>query len=111
MTVARLPPLSMARAVPWKGVAIVTSVTTLLFGLLLLPACCCVRGPATATATAPPPMHIPPIGEEPLPDFSESHVKAPTETTMQNVWFYYDNVLFLDIHSLRGQMISKPPGL
>lgn len=56
-------------------------------------------------------MHIPPIGEQPLPDFSESHVKAPTETAMQNVWFYYDNVLFLDIHSLRGQMISKPPGL
>ena len=25
-------------------------------------------------------MHIPPVGEVPLPDFSDAHVKAPTET-------------------------------
>ena len=100
----------MRRAVPWKGIAIVATLTTLLLGLLLLPACCCVRGPAAPTTTAPPGMHIPSIGDLPLPDFSESHVKAPTETYMQNVWFYYDNVMFLDIHTMRGQMISQPPG-
>ncbi|HVT03862.1 MAG TPA: hypothetical protein VHL58_10880, partial [Thermoanaerobaculia bacterium] len=100
----------MTRVVPWKAIALVSSATTVLFALLLLPACCFVRRPASLTATALPPMHIPPIGEVPLPDFSEAHVKAPTETTMSNVWFYYDEVMFLDIHSLRGQMISKPPG-
>jgi hypothetical protein len=55
-------------------------------------------------------MHIPPIGELALPDFSYAHVSAPTETSMTNVWFYYDETMFLDIHTMRGQMISKPPG-
>jgi len=81
-----------------------------LLALLLLPACCCVRGPAAPSTSAPPAMHIPPVGELPLPDFSDAHVKAPTETLMANVWFFYDEQMFLDIHSLRGEMISKPPG-
>jgi len=100
----------MPRPIPWKPIAIVTSTTSVLLALLLLPACCCVRGPAAPSTSAPPPMHIPPIGEIPLPDFSDAHAKAPTETSMTNVWFYYDETMFLDIHSLRGQMISKPPG-
>jgi len=100
----------MQRAVPWKPVAIFSTLSAALLALLLLPACCCVRGPAAPTTGAPPAMHIPPAGEVPLPDFSEAHVKAPTETTMANVWFYYDEVMFLDIHTMRGQMISKPPG-
>ena len=100
----------MPRTKSWKVLAIVTSTTTLLLALLLLPACCCVRGPAAPSTNAPPPMQIPPIGELPLPNFSESHVRAPTETLMTNVWFYYDPVLFLDIHTMRGEMISKPPG-
>ena len=96
--------------VPWKPLAIVTTTTTVLFALLLLPACCCVRGPAAPTTTAPPEAQIPPVGEVALPDFSEAHVRAATETQMSNVWFYYDESMFLDIHSMRGQMISKPPG-
>jgi hypothetical protein len=100
----------MPRTTSWKVLAIITSTTTVLLGLLLLPACCCVRGPAAPSTNAPPPMQIPPIGELPLPDFSESHVRAPTETLMTNVWFYYDPVMFLDIHTMRGEMISKPPG-
>ena len=100
----------MARNVPWKPIAIVTSTTTVLLALLLLPACCCVKGPLAPTTTAPLPMHIPPIGELPLPNFSESHVREATQTSMTNVWFYYDEVMFLDIHTMRAEMISKPPG-
>lgn len=55
-------------------------------------------------------MHIPPIGEVPLPDFSEAHVKAPTQAYFRNVWFYLDETMFLDIHELRGEMQSKTPG-
>jgi len=100
----------MPRTVPWKPIALVSSTLSLLLLLLLLPACCCVRGPKSPSTSAPPAPQIAPIGEVPLPDFSEAHVKGPTETSMSNVWFFYDDVLFLDIHSLRGQMISKPPG-
>jgi len=55
-------------------------------------------------------MHIPPIGEQTIPDYREAYLKGPTETQMRNVWFHYDETMFLDIHSLRGEMISKPAG-
>src|SRR5205085_256931 len=103
-------PSSMPRPLPWKWIAIATSTSTALLALLLLPACCCVRGPAAPSTGQPPAIHIAPIGEQTVPDFRETHLKGPTETQMSNVWFHYDETMFLDIRSLRGQMISKPPG-
>src|SRR5947209_5922637 len=42
----------MRRQVPWKPVAIVTSISTVLLSLLLLPACCCVKGPLSPITPA-----------------------------------------------------------
>ncbi|HJW96456.1 MAG TPA: hypothetical protein VJ901_22795 [Thermoanaerobaculia bacterium] len=97
------------RPLPWKPIAIVTSMTTILLSLLLLPACCCVRGPGT-TAQLPPVMHIPPIGTEPIPTPKEAEAKAPTDAEMHNVDFRMDEFMFLRIHHLRGTMQSKQPG-
>lgn len=99
----------MPRPLPWKGIAIAMSATTILLSLLLLPACCCVRGPAT-NPSAIPVTHIPPIGTEAMPDFSEAKTKAPTETQMRNVEFRVAEDIALDIHELRGQMQSKETG-
>jgi hypothetical protein len=101
----------MSRTLPWRAIALVSSTIAVLFALLLLPACCCVRGTSAPSTSAPPESHIPPIGTVPLPDFSESHVKAPTQAFFRNVWFYLDETMFLDIHELRGEMQSKEPGL
>src|SRR3954464_2221365 len=97
------------RPLPWKPIAIVTSMTTILLSLLLLPACCCVRGPGT-TAQLPPVMHIPPIGTEPIPTPKEAEAKAPTDGEMHNVDFHLDEFMFLRIHHLRGVLVSKQPG-
>lgn len=100
----------MPSPLPWRAIALVSSTVAILLALLLLPACCCVRGTSAPSTSAPPEMHIPPIGTVPLPDFSEAHVKAPTQAFFRNVWFYLDETMFLDIHELRGEMQSKTAG-
>jgi len=93
----------------WKPIALVTTTTTILLSLLLLPACCCVRGVSPA-AELPPVTHIPPIGTEPIPTPKEAEAKAPTDAQMVNVDFHFDELMFLRIHRLRGQMQAKQPG-
>jgi len=95
--------------VPWKPVAILTSITTVLLSLLLLPACCCVKGPL-APAVGPAKTEMPLIGSEQIPTPSEAAAKAPTQAFMRNVWFHIDQDAYLDIHTLRGEMVSKTPG-
>jgi len=99
----------ITRPLQWKQIAIVTTMTTVLLSLLLLPACCCLRGPA-ATAELPPVTRIPTIGTEPIPTPKEAEAKAPTDGEMHNVDFHLDEILFLRIHHLRGQLQSKQPG-
>jgi len=99
----------MTRPLPWKPIALVTTGTTILLSLLLLPACCCVRGPAKI-AELPPVVHIPPIGTEPIPTPKEAEAKAPTDAEMHNVDFHLDEFMFLRIHHLRGTLQSKQPG-
>jgi hypothetical protein len=99
----------MSRSVPWKPIAIVTTTTSILLLLLLLPACCCVKGPL-APISGPPKIETPLIGTEPMPTPTEAAAKAPTQTEMRNVWFHIDQDSYLDIHSLRGEMVSKTPG-
>jgi len=95
--------------VPWKPVAILTSITTVLLSLLLLPACCCVKGPL-APAIGPAKTAMPLIGSEQIPTPTEAAAKAPTQAFMRNVWFHIDQDAYLDIHTLRGEMVSKTPG-
>jgi hypothetical protein len=97
------------RDVPWKPIAILASITAVLLSLLLLPACCCVKGPLTAVTPAPP-VTIPPIGAGAMPTPSEAAAKAPTQAMMRNVWFRIDPDAYLDIHSLHGEMVSNTPG-
>ncbi|HEY2323815.1 MAG TPA: hypothetical protein VGJ82_13240 [Thermoanaerobaculia bacterium] len=101
----------LSRSLPWRAIALVSSTVAVLFALLLLPACCCVRKTTAPSTTASPEMHIPPIASVPLPDFSEAHVKAPTQAYFRNVWFFLDETMFIDIHELRGEMQSKEAGL
>jgi hypothetical protein len=98
----------MPRPLPWKPIAIVATLTTLLLSLLLLPACCCVRGPAGSTAA--PLQHIPTIGTEPIPTPKEAEAKAPTQAEMRNVDFRMDETTILNIHTMRGEMVSREPG-
>ena len=95
--------------VPWKPVAILTSITTVLLSLLLLPACCCVKGPL-APVVGPAKTEIPPIGTEPIPTPTEAASKAPTQALMRNVWFHIDQDAYLDIHIMRGELVSNTPG-
>jgi hypothetical protein len=99
----------MQRNVPWKPIAILTTTASILLLLLLLPACCCVKGPL-APAIGPAKSEIPPIGTEPIPTPTEAASNAPTQAFMRNVWFHIDQDAYLDIHSLRGEMVSKTPG-
>src|SRR5947199_5897688 len=98
----------MTRPLAWKTLALVTTAIAILLSLLLLPACCCVRGPATLAAA--PEARIPPIGTEPIPTPTEAKAKAPTQTQMRNVDFHVDATTILNIHELRGVMVSKEPG-
>jgi hypothetical protein len=99
----------MARPVPWKPLAIVTSISTVLLSLLLLPACCCVKGPlAPITPAAAPVVSAMGAGEMPTP--SEAASKAPTQALMRNVWFHIDQDAYLDIHEMRGELVSNTPG-
>ncbi len=94
---------------PWKPVAIFTSITTILLSLLLLPAYCSRNEPLTLVS-GPPKIDIPPIGTQPIPTPTEAAAKAPTQALMRNVWFHIDRDAYLDIHSMRGEMVSKTPG-
>jgi hypothetical protein len=95
--------------VPWKPVAIITSITTVLLSLLLLPSYCYRNEPLTLVS-GPPKIDIPPIGTQPIPTPSEAAAKAPTQALMRNVWFHIDREAYLDIHSMRGELVSKTPG-
>ncbi len=98
----------MPRPLPWKPIAIVSTLTTILLSLFLLPACCCVRGPAGPTTA--PPERLPPIGSEPIPTPKEAEAKAPTQTQMRNVDFHVDETTILNIHEMRGEMVAKKAG-
>jgi hypothetical protein len=78
--------------------------------LIVLRACCCVRR-APVTAAPVVVASIPPIGNVTIPMPTEGAAKAPTEAQMANVRFRLDPILSLDIHSLRGQMVAKRPGM
>jgi hypothetical protein len=53
---------------------------------------------------------IPPIGREAIPTPSEAASKAPTQALMRNVWFHIDREAYLDIHFMRGELVSKTAG-
>src|SRR5437660_12919548 len=99
----------MRRQLPWKPIAILTTISTVLLSLLLLPACCCVKGPL-APSIGPAKSEPPLIGVQQIPTPTEAAAKAPTQTFMRNVWFHIDQDSYLDIHSMRGEMMSKTPG-
>src|SRR3954467_8837695 len=73
--------IRVARQVPWKPIAILTSISTVLLSLLLLPACCCVKGPLAPIA-GPPKIETPLIGTQQIPTPSEAASKAPTQALM-----------------------------
>lgn len=93
------------QAVPWKTAAVVSTTLVILLSLLLLPACCCVTRSVATTPASPP--RIPPIGTEPIPTPKEADAKRPTDTLMQNVDFHLDDATILNIHHLRGAMVSR----
>jgi hypothetical protein len=96
------------RSVPWKGIAIVSTTLVIVLSLLLLPACCCVSRPAPI---AGPESRTPPIGSAPIPTPKEAEAKRPTDAVMQNVDFRLDATTILNIHHLRGEMVSiQGPG-
>ena len=99
----------MARQVPWKPIAILTTISTVLLSLLLLPACCCVKGPLAPIA-GPPKIEAPLIGTQQIPTPTEAASKAPTQALMRNVWFHIDQDAYLDIRVMRGELVSKTPG-
>jgi hypothetical protein len=99
----------MRRQLPWKPVAILTAISTVLLSLLLLPACCCVKGPLTPIAPAAAPV-ISPMGAGAMPTPSEAASRESTQAMMRNVWFHIDQDAYLDIHSMRAEMVSNTPG-
>jgi hypothetical protein len=101
--------IRMRNAMPWKPIAIVTSISTILLLLLILPACCWLKGPM-GPAMGPAKSDIPPIGTVPIPTPSEAVSKAPTQALMRNVWFHIDEDAYLDIHFMRSELVSKTPG-
>lgn len=95
----------------WKPLAIVSTLTVILLSLLLLPACCCMRGAKGVAAWEPPvETPIPEIGTKPMPTPTEAEAKEPTQTLMRNVDFHIDATTILHIHSMRGEMVAKKPG-
>src|ERR1051325_1488701 len=100
----------MPHRVPWKPLAIVTTLTTILLSLLLLPACCCMRTPKTPYVAPPPPVPPPLIGTQPMPAPTEAEAHEPTQTVMRNVDFHIDATTILHIHTMRGEMVAKTPG-
>lgn len=99
----------MKRAAPWKPLALVSTSLCALLSLLLLPACCATRGPLAAAEQVPP-LRVPPIGTDPMPTPTAARATASTDGQMENVWFHFDDQLFLDVHWLRGQLIANQTG-
>ena len=99
----------MSVPIPWKPVAIVSTLTTALLSLLLLPACCCMRTKSASTAVSPQTVQAQ-IGLGSIPTPTEAQSKAPTQIAMRNVWFHIDQQGYLDIHELRGELVSKELG-
>src|SRR5258707_5360446 len=95
------------KSIPWKAVAIVAMTTSIVLALLPV---CCYRLRLPFQPNQPPAARIPLIGTEPIPTPSEAAAKAPTETEMHNVAFHIDETTVLDIHHLRGEMVSKKAG-
>jgi Domain of unknown function (DUF811). len=98
----------MHRQVPWKLIAILTTTTTLLLSLLLLRACSVKE--SQAPVSGPPQIVIPAIGRETFHIPTEAMAKAPTQVFMRKVWFHIDQDAYLDVHSMRGELVSKTPG-
>lgn len=96
------------KTIPWKALAIVSTATSIVLALLL-PVRCYRQGLPFLPNQAPA-VRIPLIGTEPIPTPSEAASKAPTETEMHNVAFHIDETTVLDIHQLRGEMVSKKAG-
>ncbi|HEY0591851.1 MAG TPA: hypothetical protein VGF40_08790 [Thermoanaerobaculia bacterium] len=88
----------------WIGIGGAASL--LLVTLILVPACCC----RSAAIVAAPASHPPPIGAVSFAIPPEASAKGPTAAQMANVAFHLDPILFLDIRSLRGEMVAKEPG-
>ena len=95
-------------SIPWKPLAIVTTATSVVLALLLPAVCYRQRVPFLPDSA--PLAQIPPIGSKPIPTPSEAAAKAPTETEMRNVLFHLDQDTVLDIHQLRGEVVSKQRG-
>ena len=96
------------RQMPWKLIAILTTTTTVLLTLLLLRAC--NADGSSTPVTGPPQVAIPAIGMVAIHIPTEAAAKAPTQVFMRNVWFHIDQDAYLDIHSMRGELVSKTPG-
>lgn len=96
----------MRRSVPWKPIALLTTATTVVLSLLLLPACCC-RNRATPVAAPQTQPVIPLIGTRQIPTPAEAEAKAPVQAEMRNVWFHIDETAYLDIHEMRGELVSR----
>jgi hypothetical protein len=92
----------------WRPIALVAIAGLIFFSLLLLPACCCVKGPLQAVVA--PPSQVPAIGTAAIPIPTEAESREPTQTQMQNVGFHVDESTVLNIHRLRGEMASKQTG-
>src|SRR5436305_2591436 len=45
-----------------------------------------------------------------MPTRSEAASNAPTQALILNVWFHIDQDAFLDIHFMRGELVSNTPG-
>jgi hypothetical protein len=97
------------RPLPWKPIAIATTALSVVLALLLLPACCC-RGRAAGPAVTPEKVNPPLIGTQDIPTPTEAQAKEPVQAEMHNVWFHIDPVAYMDIHQLRGEMVSKDAG-
>src|SRR5205085_10624742 len=93
---------------PWKPLAVITTASTVLLALILLPACCGTRAPYAPLT--PPHSEMPHIGMQEMPTPTEAQAKAPTQGQFQNVWFYLEEYLYLDIPSMRGELVAKKPG-
>src|SRR4051812_2762389 len=92
-----------------KAFTLAVAAGGVVLSLIFLPACCCVKGPASV-ATAPPTNDVPPIGRAPFVVPSEAEQRGPTQTQMQNVEFRLSPSIILNIHRLRGEMAAKEAG-
>ena len=93
----------------WKPLTITAVAGLILLSLVLLPACCCVKGPA-ATLLSAPGSERPSVGQTPFVIPPDAEQRGPTDAQMQNVDFRVERAITLKIHQLRGVMQSKQAG-